>query len=557
MKVTKKSAIFLVTGASLALFAIVQACKSVNTPNRRDGSELSSSSNGADLRQAQINQFTDTQQQILSAKTRNASGQEKLTLLWDTIVATQQDVNSLYPPEAIFKDAVAFGNGSAQRFWKIFEGFGKDWTEIRPEDGTRDHIRLTHRYGVYAKMRYIPNAANSKGYTGIYQKGSDNVLVRLSSAVPTSVQDRFTPALSAKFFIDGNHDAVNLITQHDIGGQSSGVDYRNNPPTPKSIDWNFYTHPLSNRLSFEKGVPAGAAAFSRFFFTAQIFAKKAGFNATVDPRELSAQQLAEINPDGSVPAKANGPRFIWMVAPKETGIKDRFAQRISSNETDFRKHFMAENSERGSKVFFKVYGLDTWTYNPEVDARLIGTLEADSDFVASEAADVRLYFKHNIQWRELLYGSKNVYTQDYPPEEWMAANPKDRNNSQNPANLFTYDCRLGVLEQEVQQARFFNKKGLNGTFLSGAILNPMTQRWEAKDKGAQLCVFKVLGARLSKKNANKPKEEGRTAGVEEFTDPVKEKINQPNGDHAVDDHEDPAIMRDLTPADPKKFFPTL
>jgi|GEM_PF-2377123 hypothetical protein len=555
MKLTKKLAFFVLTGVGLGTFGIVQACKTANS-NAGDSSQLSANNDSAELRKAQINQFTDAQKKILAAKSRNASGQEKLNVLWDTIVATQQDAESLYPPVPVFQDALAFGNGSAQRFWKIFEGFGNEWTEVRPEDGTRDHIRLTHRYGVYARMRYIPKADTTGAYTGIYRNGSEQVLVRLSSAVPTSVQDRFTPALSAKFFVDGNHDAVNLITQHDIGGQSSGMDYRNNPPTPKSIDWNFYTNPLSNRLSFERGVPAGAAAFSRFYFTAQVFAKKVGLDITVDPRELSAQQLAEINPDGTIPPKPNGPRFVWMIAPKETGVKERFAQRIRANDTDFRRHFLAENKLGGSRIYFNVYGSDTWTYNPESDAALIGTLESSSDFVASEAADVRLYFKHRIEWRELLYGSKNVYTRDYPPEEWMAANPKDRSNSQNPANLFTYDCRLGVLESEVQPAPFFNSKGLHGTFLSGAILNPLTQRWEPKANGGQLCVFKVLGERLARGNANRGKEEGRNAGVEEFTDPVQDKINRPNGDQTINNLDDPAIMRDLTPADPNKHFPT-
>jgi hypothetical protein len=45
-------------------------------------------------------------------------------------------------------------------------------------------------------------------------------------------------------------------------------------------------------------------------------------------------------------------------------------------------------------------------------------------------------------------------------------------------------------------------------------------------------------------------------GEAEFTDPVQDKINRPNGDQTINNLDDPAIMRDLTPADPNKHFPT-
>ena len=66
----------------------------------------------------------------------------------------------------------------------------------------------------------------------------------------------------------------------------------------------------------------------------------------------------------------------------------------------------------------------------------------------------------------------------------------------------------------------------------------------------------MLGERLARGNANRGKEEERNAGVEEFTDPVQDKINRPNGDQTINNLDDPAIMRDLTPADPNKHFPT-
>jgi hypothetical protein len=70
MKLTKKLAFFVLTGVGLVTFGIVQACKTANS-NAGDSSQLSANNDSAELRKAQINQFTDAQKKI---------GQEKLNL---------------------------------------------------------------------------------------------------------------------------------------------------------------------------------------------------------------------------------------------------------------------------------------------------------------------------------------------------------------------------------------------------------------------------------------------------------------------------------------------
>ena len=103
----------------------------------------------------------------------------------------------------------------------------------------RDTVRLTHRFGVNVKLSYVPTeGAAELGLTGQYAKRNDCVLGRLSSAVPTTVEDRFTPAISMKFFVDGQSESQVLIAQHDIGGQSWEKDENapkpQNPKTPVS-----------------------------------------------------------------------------------------------------------------------------------------------------------------------------------------------------------------------------------------------------------------------------------------------------------------------------------
>ena len=442
-----------------------------------------------------------------------------MNLLWDNIVDTQQDVNNLVPPKTPFKDVLTFGNGSAHRFWRIFKGWkaSEGGSEIRPhETDTRDYVRLTHRFGIFAKMKYVVNKENVTrlGYTGHYAEGNNCVLARLSSAVPTSVEDRFTPAIAAKFFAGKGHESQVLIAQHDIGGQSSGFDHTVNPPKAKSIDNNFYSKYLSNILSFEKGVLSGVGAFSRFFYTAQYYSRNIlKLDYVFDPRELQASHLAQVNEKGDTISSPKGPRFIWVVPPSE-GFKNKFGD-MAKNDSDFRKHFMSLNKNNsnpggaaGTEVF-KIYGSDVWTYEPEKDAVHIGSLVADSDFVASEAADVRVFFKHAIQFHPIpeAEGKPNPYSRDYSYNEW---------NEQ----LFTDDCALGARASEIEPSE---KDELNGSFLKDAIVfNPRI------GKNGEWCFGKImtdkikaeLGPKLEKKKVD------FTKYLEKFEPKLKNKLNR-------------------------------
>ena len=469
---------------TLGVIAVALACK---VPGKKGGASglESSLDKEAQLRIAeQVKSFNDTQQELIAANKRGDGACAKLDILWNKIVDTKQPDDQLLPPDAVMKEVLTFGNGSANRYWRAFTGWKDEegGSDIRPyEEKTKNFIRLTHRYGVLAKMKFVVNkdAVAALGYTGHYRDGSDCVLGRLSSAVPTSKADRFTPAFAAKFFVGGNQDNQVLITQHDIGGQSSGTDYTVDPPREKTLDNNFYTHYLSNRLSFEKGVYSGVGAFSRFFYSAQYIARNLlHLNYIVDPRELQATHLAERNAAGTViaPDAAKGPRFVWTMAPSDS-MKSEFGT-MASKDSDFRKHFLSLNErmkDGANVVVFNVYASDNWTYNPEKEATLIGQFVTQSPFVVSEAADVRLFFKHSIQFRHIpdAEGKANPYTQDISFNEW---NDK----------LFTSDCRLGVREAEVVPS---SPTALDGTFIRDATVNPKTLRRDAK---GNICIKNII-----------------------------------------------------------------
>lgn len=468
-----------VSSIGLAVFA----CKS--SPNESSEAGLFDSKKKKIAEQ--VKSFNDTQKALIDANKRSASGCEKLDILWKKIEETQQSEAEMVEPKSKIKEVLAFGNGAAPRFWRIFEGWteAEGGSEIRPyEENSTKFVRLTHRFSSLVKFKYVPNqeAVSKLGYTGQFAEGNNCVLGRLSSAVPTTVANRFTPALAAKFFTDGPAESQVLIAQHDIGGQSSGTDYTVNPPRPKTINNNFFLHYHSNRLSFEKGVPSGTGAFSRFFYTAQWFSQnvfKLGY--TLDPRELQADHLAKLNPNGKPVSGAKGPRFIWIGAASPE-LKAQVGE-MAKTEADFRKHFMSYNKtiNNGANPMpvFNVYGSDTWTYEPEKDANLIGQFVATSNFLASEAADVRLFFKHSIQFRKIpeAEGKPTPYTQDYPFAEW---NEK----------TFTGECRVGVREAEIVPK---DRQDLDGTFIRDALINPKTVR---KDANGKLCIIGIIEDKL-------------------------------------------------------------
>jgi hypothetical protein len=489
----------VMTAATLS--AGLVACR---LPGTKDSSDISAADakNPAQIKlENQIKSFSETRAQLKAMNQKGADACEKREVLWKQIVATKQPDDQLIPPNAVFGDVLKFGNGSVHRFWRIFSGWKSEGenSDIRPFDTKQekeDYLRLTHRYSVMAKMKFVvnPEVVKELGYTGQYASGNDCILGRLSSAVPMSVPDRMTPAFSGKFFLGGTAESQTLITQHDIGGQSSGTDYTVDPPKTKEIDNNYYSKPLSNRLSFEKGVYSGVGAFSRFLYTAQHYSKEIfGLDYTFDPRELAANHLATVTKEGSAVSNAKGPRFVWNIAPSQE-VKSLFGK-LGSQDADFRKHFLAMNAKMGPSkewTVFNVYASDTWTYNPEKDAKLIGKIVTSSDFVVSDAADVRVFFKHSIQMHKvkksngtemmvpaiaLPNAESDPYTQDFPQAEWGD-------------KLFTSECRLGVLAQEVIRD---SESELDGSFLTGAIANPKTVRKDAK---GNLCFPQILGKRL-------------------------------------------------------------
>ena len=96
----------------------------------------------------------------------------------------------------------------------------------------KTRLKTTHTQGVVAQVAWKP-VENDEKYTGIYETGSESVLLRLSqvSNLTTDSPGLF-PSLALKFLRDGE-EAENLFAMPNFTGTDS---------------WDFFKHPLRNRV---------------------------------------------------------------------------------------------------------------------------------------------------------------------------------------------------------------------------------------------------------------------------------------------------------------------
>lgn len=107
----------------------------------------------------------------------------------------------------------------------------------RSDEMQGKRLKTTHTQGVVAQVEWVPYA-NDEGYTGVYESGSDAVLMRLSQTTNlTDLSLGLFPSMALKFLRDGD-EAENLFAMPNFTGTDS---------------WDFFRHPLKNRhLPFDE-----------------------------------------------------------------------------------------------------------------------------------------------------------------------------------------------------------------------------------------------------------------------------------------------------------------
>ena len=92
--------------------------------------------------------------------------------------------------------------------------------------------KTTHTQGLVAKVQWEP--VENNGYSGIFETGSDHVIMRLSEAKNLNQHSKgLTPSAAFKFLIDGV-ESQNIMVMDSFLESSS---------------WNFFEEPLKNRVT--------------------------------------------------------------------------------------------------------------------------------------------------------------------------------------------------------------------------------------------------------------------------------------------------------------------
>jgi hypothetical protein len=294
---------------------------------------------------------------ILDASTRSMTACQKADFMWnDKIIPTiYGDLPALTAPGVL--DLITL----AQTGFTI-RSLTNDGDELDV-----GHRKLVHAQGAEARFRFV-SSKSARGYTGIYESGSDCVIGRLSMATrPTETTT--VPALALKLFISG-HTSENLHIMNSTSGQKSH---------------NFFEMPFSNII------PPPDSFAKRLI--QKIFRKTAvAFGAKdPDPTHLTVEHLAKIQVDGTTVATPKAPyRLIF----KPTKAASDLMKDVTV-DTDFRTNLARYPV---GQVMYDVYALDEGESTDDLPAsNIVGQLIPTTRIVASSYGDEKLNFQHNME----------------------------------------------------------------------------------------------------------------------------------------------------------------
>ena len=246
-------------------------------------------------------------------------------------------------------------------------------------------LKLFHTYGATAKVQFTPEP--NTPYTGIFSERAHGV-ARFSYAGPV-VGIGVVPGLGIKFPIDGDYPSENLVVMRKLDRQQ---------PL-----WRFFSTRSHNSVfhnAFTNILPAPRftnlimrTVQSRF---ETVVESGKGLHQPVD-------NIASVHTNGSAVAPDS------IVAPYRLIFRPTAQVVASSDPTiDFRDD-LAQNIKTGTPIY-EIFALSEaqeseWNKKgvTEVEELLphgqkIGTIATESEFIASQYGDYRLFLKHNARY---------------------------------------------------------------------------------------------------------------------------------------------------------------
>lgn len=229
------------------------------------------------------------------------------------------------------------------------------------------HRKLVHAWGAEARFRFV-SRKSARGYTGIYESGSDCAIGRLSMATKPT-KSTTVPALALKFFISG-HKSENLHIMNSTSGQKSH---------------NFFEMPFSNIIPPPDSL-AKRLMQKLFRMAAMAYGAK-----DPDPTHLTVEHLAKIQVDGTAVVTPKSPyRLVFKPTMAASAL-----MKEATVDTDFRKNLARYPV---GQVMYDVYAMDEGESPDDLPtSNIVGQLIPTTRIVASSYGDEKLNFQHHME----------------------------------------------------------------------------------------------------------------------------------------------------------------
>lgn len=121
-------------------------------------------------------------------------------------------------------------------------------------------VKMTHTQGVVAQVEWLPTD-NDLGYTGFYETGSDQVLLRLSETNNLTQESKgLHPAVAIKFLRNGTF-AENIVATPNLTGSESW-DFFSESMKTRVQPFDEETHPIEVQTKQKKMVEASSRPFA-------------------------------------------------------------------------------------------------------------------------------------------------------------------------------------------------------------------------------------------------------------------------------------------------------
>lgn len=266
-------------------------------------------------------------------------------------------------------------NGTMQMFFDRFS-----------DENPKNSAKVIHTFGSTALVRFV--AASGTGYTGMFQKGAEHALLRLSivsdwttpckGGTDLNFDGCLKPSLAFKMLRDGDYSS-NTVAQVNLG---------------QGVGWNFDFFKFTHATVLPTPTGLGAAVITSIFKHA------------AEEHEIDGVGLQELSSDGSnahqSPSQIKDPSVAFFVPT--SAVRGKFQNSLHDVRHDFK-------SVRSGTKLYDLYTVDfkdsrcTSDGSPRVweelggscPKKFLGHVETTSRFIAGAYEDHRLFFQHERQ----------------------------------------------------------------------------------------------------------------------------------------------------------------